>query len=26
MLNAYRHGVSGADKGAVWLYRKDFED
>lgn len=25
MLNAYRHGVSGADKGAVWLYRKDFE-
>lgn len=26
VLNAYRHGVSGADKGAVWLYRKDFED
>jgi dihydroxy-acid dehydratase len=26
VLNAYRHGVSGAENGAVWLYRKDFEN
>jgi len=25
-LAAYRAGVGGAEEGAVWLYRKDWED
>jgi len=24
VLAAYRDGVGGAEKGAVWLYRNDF--
>lgn len=26
VLSAYRAGVSGADKGAVWMYRDDWDD
>lgn len=26
MLAAYRDGVSGAEEGAVWLYRDDWKE
>lgn len=26
VLSAYRRGVSGADEGAVWMYRDDLDE